>query len=292
MVTLPASDPEPSYRHREIAQSFGADAIRYGRTRPHYPQALADAILTGLPGNDILDVGIGTGLSALPFLAAGARVTGVEVDARMAELARSRGFPVDIAKFEEWSGPEAGFDAVVAGQTWHWIDPIAGAAKASAVLKPRGRLGLFWNIPEPDPEIAAAFGEVYRSVDTGLPFTPWTKGVSAITGYEQILARAADGILRANAFIEPERHRFDWQTRVTRDAWLDQVPTMGGHNRIPEERLIELLNGLGSIIDNDGGSFTINYATVALVADKREDDRSTSWAGRRSPVHRRGTSSS
>ena len=57
-----------------------------------------------------------------------AEVLGVEVDARMAELARSRGFEVQIARFEDWDSRGVRFDAVVSGQTWHWIDPVAGAA--------------------------------------------------------------------------------------------------------------------------------------------------------------------
>lgn len=268
MVTLPPPEPQPTYRHREIAESFGADAERYDRTRPHYPQALADAILAGLRGKDVLDVGIGTGLSALPFSAAGAHVSGIEADPRMAELARARGFHVDVAKFEEWDGPEAAFDAVAAGQTWHWIDPVAGAAKAAAVLKPRGRLAVFWNVGDPDPEIAAAFGEVYTTVSTGLPFTPWANGASAVAGYEPILARASDGISRTRTFAEPHRLRFDWETTITRDAWLDQVPSMGGHSRMPEDNLAELLRGMGDVVDQHGGSFTMHYATLALVADK------------------------
>ncbi len=266
MVTeTPAPDPTP-HHHREIAESFGSDADRYDRARPHYPRALADAVLAGLPGRRVLDVGIGTGISALPFREAGAVVVGVEVDRRMAELARSRGFEVESGRFEEWDAKGKTFDAVIAGQTWHWIDPAAGAAKAASVLRPGGRLALFWNIGDVDPELAAAFADVYRSIDTGLPFTPWA--VPALGGYDSITAGTIDGIAATGAFIEPQRLRFDWQLTITRDEWAYQVPTAGGHNRIPERRLAELLDGLGRVVDEHGGSFTMNYATIAIVADR------------------------
>lgn len=269
MVTLPPPPPDPApFQRRDIAESFGAEADRYDRARPHYPQALADAILAGLPGKRVLNVGIGTGLSALPFREAGADILGVEVDARMAELARSRGFEVQAARFEEWDPAGARFDAVIAGQTWHWIDPAAGAAKAADILRPGGRIGLFWNMGDPEPQIAAAFGEVYQSVDTGLPFTPFARGASAVDGYEPILARAEAGIRDTEAFTEPDRLRLDWQATITTEAWLDTVPTMGGHNRIPEARLAELLNRLGGVVDAHGGSFTMNYATIAITADR------------------------
>lgn len=272
MVTLPPA-PEPApHQHRDIAESFGSDADRYDRARPRYPRALAEAILAGLPGKRVLDVGIGTGLSALPFREAGADILGVEADARMAELARSRGFEVEVARFEGWDAHAARFDAVIAGQTWHWVDPATGAAKAADVLKPGGRIGLFWNIGDPEPQIAAAFGEVYRSIDTGLPFTPWVGGTSAVDGYENILARAEAGIRGTGAFTGPERLRLDWQATITREAWLDQVPTMGGHNRIPEARLSELLYGLGRVVDEHGGSFTMDYATIAVIAVRQDPE--------------------
>ena len=272
MVTLASPPPGSTpHEHREIAESFGSEAARYDRARPRYPRGLADAILAGLPGGRVVDVGIGTGLSALPFRDAGADVLGVEVDERMAALARSRGFEVEIARFEDWDSRGALFDAVISGQTWHWVDPAAGAAKAVTVLRPGGRIALFWNVGEPDPAIAAAFGEVYRSVDTGLPFAPQNEGASAVEGYENvILGRAAEGIRGTGAFTEPERLRLDWQTTITRDAWLDQVPTAGGHNRIPKDRLAQLLSGLGRVVDEHGGSFTMNYATIALTANLRD----------------------
>jgi SAM-dependent methyltransferase len=266
MVTLiQPSDPAPHDR-RDIAESFGADADRYDRARPRYPNELAVGVLAGLPGRRILDVGIGTGISALPFRDAGAEVTGVEVDARMADVARSRGFPVEVCRFEDWDAAGRTFDAVVAGQTWHWIDPVGGAAKAATVLQPGGRLALFWNVGDPDPSIAAEFAAVYRGVETGLPFTPWA--APALDSYDAITERAIDGIATTGAFADSQRLRFDWTTSISRDAWLEQVPTMGGHNHIPEDQLARLLDGLGRVVDEHGGSFTMNYATIAVTAGR------------------------
>jgi SAM-dependent methyltransferase len=266
MVTLtPPPDPAP-HRHREIAESFGTDADRYDRTRPHYPEALATAVLQGLPGLDVLDVGIGTGISALPFRDAGAHILGVEVDARMAELARARGFEVEISRFEDWEAAGRLFDSVIAGQSWHWVDPAAGAVKAAGLLRPGGRLALFWNVGDPAPEIARAFADVYRRVDTGLPFTPWA--APARDGYDAITARVIGGIDATGAFTTPARLGFSHRATITRDAWLDQVPTMGGHGSIPADRLTRLLDGFARVIDDNGGSFAMDYATIAITADR------------------------
>ena len=63
-----------------MAESFGADAERYDRTRPRYPGALVERIIAGSPGLDVLDVGTGTGIAARQFQAAGCKVLGVEPD--------------------------------------------------------------------------------------------------------------------------------------------------------------------------------------------------------------------
>src|SRR5215212_9858446 len=87
MSTEPPSRDEPQ-RHRHVAESFGTDAERYDRTRPHYPDAMVERIVAASPGPDFLDVGIGTGIEARQFRAAGCEVLGVEPDARMADFAR------------------------------------------------------------------------------------------------------------------------------------------------------------------------------------------------------------
>jgi SAM-dependent methyltransferase len=66
----PAGEPE-IHEHRQAAESFGADAERYDRTRPPYPSALVQRIVAASPGPDVLDVGCGTGTAARQFRAVG-----------------------------------------------------------------------------------------------------------------------------------------------------------------------------------------------------------------------------
>ena len=272
MPTLSSPPPAPSepHRAREAAESFGTDPDRYDRTRPRYPQALIDRIIAAIPGRDVLDVGIGTGVSAQPFQRAGYRVCGVEVDPRMAEFARNRGFAVDIASFEDWNPADRNFDAVIAGMTWHWIDPVAGAAKAAEVLRPSGLLALFWNVHQPPPELADAFAEVYRRVLPDTPLAAMPR--DPVAGYAQILDVASAGITATGAFTVPERLRFDWERSYTSEQWLDQVPTFGGHSTFPPQKLDQLLSGIAAAIDEIGGSFTMKYAALAITT-RRVDNQ-------------------
>ncbi len=185
----------------------------------------------------------------------------------MAEFAPHTGLELAMSRFEDWDAAGRVFDAVVSGTTWHWIDPAAGAAKAAEVLRPDGRLSVFWNVHEPPPELAEPFTEVYRRV---LPDTPFALGAaSGVRGYARILAKTAEGIQQTGAFSEPEHWRYDWEQPYTRDEWLDLVPTAGGHSRFPPATLEHLLAGLGAAIDAVGGSFTMPYATVAITASRR-----------------------
>jgi len=247
-----------------MAESFGSDPERYDRSRPRYPQAMVDAIIAASPGPDFLDVGVGTGVSARQFQAAGCKVLGVDVDARMAEFARRCGLEVEVAKFEEWEAGGRTFDAVMAGQTWHWVDPVAGAEKAAEVLRPGGRLALFWNVFQLPPDVGEAFAAAYRRVLPGSPFSRGTSG--GLAAYSGQFAKASDGAREVGAFGEPEQWQFDWERSYTRDEWLDQVPTSGGHSQFPPGKLEELLAGMGAAIDTVGGSFTMVYTAVVVTA--------------------------
>ncbi|WP_234401849.1 class I SAM-dependent methyltransferase [Thermobifida halotolerans] len=270
MPTLPPEQPRPPehepHHHRQVAESFGADAQRYDRTRPRYPDALVERIVAASPGPDVLDVGCGTGIAARQFRAAGCRVLGVDPDARMADLARRSGIEVDVATFEAWDPAGREFDAVVAGQAWHWTDPVAGAAKAARVLRPGGRLAALWNVFQLPPDVAEALSEVHRRAAPDSPLDPRAMTRQTQDGYSALLARTADGIRRAGAFGEPEQWRFDWERSSTRDEWLDQIPTLGPFTRLPPDRLAQVLEGVGAAVDRRGGSLTMRYATVAVTA--------------------------
>src|SRR5271167_1623582 len=189
---LAGSEPREPHQARQVAESFGTDAERYDRTRPRYPDALVGRIVAASPGPSVLDVGCGTGIAARQFQAAGCQVLGVEPDARMADFARRTGVEVAVARFEAWESAGRAFDAVIAGQAWHWVDPVAGAAKAAQVLRPGGRLAVFWNVFQPSPDVGGAFSAVYRRVMPTLPFNPWA--MPALDGYSGLFTRAADGI--------------------------------------------------------------------------------------------------
>jgi hypothetical protein len=86
--------------------------------------------------------------------------------------------------------------------------------------------------------------------------------------------KAADGMRQAGTFGEPEQWRFDWERRYTRDERLELVPTFGGHSQIRPAKRAELLAGIGAAVHAAGGSFTAQYATLAVTAARAGDSAS------------------
>jgi SAM-dependent methyltransferase len=263
VARAPLFEDEP-HKFRPAAESFGWDAERYDRVRPRYPGALVRRIAAASPGPEILDVGCGTGIAARQFQAIGCRVLGVEPDARMADLARRGGVEAEVATFEAWESAGRQFDAVIAGQAWHWVDPIAGADKAARVLRPGGRLAVFWNVFQLPADVGEAFTAVYRRMVPDSPLGQ--RGMAGMDECSAMCARANDGIARTGAFGDPEQWRFGWDRLYTRDEWLDQQPTIGGIGHFPPARIRELLTAIGAVIDAMGGNFTMHFTAMAVTA--------------------------
>jgi SAM-dependent methyltransferase len=270
MPTIPPEPTQPvrleSHQHRQIAESFGIDPERYDRTRPRYPGALVDRIVAASPGRDVLDVGCGTGIAARQFQAAGCRVLGVEPDARMADFARRTGIEIEVAMFENWDPAGRMFDAVVAGQAWHWVDPVAGAAKAAGVLQPGGRLAAFWHVFDPPSEVAEAVAAVYQRLVPDSPFNFQAGPTQADRNATLFTTKAADGVRTAGGFGDPEQWRYDWERSYTRDEWLDQLATSGALTRLPPAKLAEVLEAVGAALGTMGPSITVRLTTVAVMA--------------------------
>jgi hypothetical protein len=226
-----------------------------------------ESIAQRIPGRAILDVGIGTGISAEPFRDRNFEILGVEPDPKMADLARAKGFKVESARFEEWDAAGRSFDALIAGQTWHWINPDTGGAKAASVLHDGAILALFWNSSRAPAELSAEFAQIFDSLDTGLPFNPWRPSSSG-DPYGAVIDAAALGLSKTAAFGDVERLAFEWTTTMGRDAFLAQTKTAGGVNRLPIEKLDSLSMKMAAAIDVAGGEVALDYTTVVAVAKR------------------------
>ncbi|QNA92202.1 MULTISPECIES: class I SAM-dependent methyltransferase [unclassified Microbacterium] len=135
----------------DMATSFGAQAGDYEVGRPEYPFDAVAWMLERMPPDSrrIADVGAGTGkLTRVLAAAPEAEVVAIDPDPQMLAMHRSTvpGVPTFTGTAESLPLPAASLDAVVLGQAWHWVEPVAGSREVGRVVRSGGVLGLIWNI--------------------------------------------------------------------------------------------------------------------------------------------------
>jgi SAM-dependent methyltransferase len=252
------------HEDRSRAESFGSVAEQYDRARPRYPPALLDALLVG-GVRSVLDVGCGTGIAAAQLAARGCEVTGVEVDPRMAEVARGRGIEVEVSTFEEWDDRGRRFDLVTSAQAWHWMDPVAGAAKAADVLRAGGRLAAFWNLGDLPPELRSVLAAVYDRLAPEL--TNYSVVLDSGLAKERVAGTAA-GLEASGRFGPVEVRRFGWTRTYGSRGWTEHLETHSDHQALAPERRERLLEAVGQAIDAIGGSFELPYEAMLVTATR------------------------
>jgi ubiquinone/menaquinone biosynthesis C-methylase UbiE len=151
---------------------FSGLAELYARCRPDYPPAALDLVVErcGLrPGNLVIDVGSGTGISARLLAARGLRVIGIEPNADMRRRAEREPTPPNSlmdyrAGTAEATGlPDAGADAVVCAQAFHWFEATRALPEFVRILKPGGWVALLWNERDVGDPFTRDYGAVVRA---------------------------------------------------------------------------------------------------------------------------------
>lgn len=134
--------PQPSV-------DFGRTADDYARHRAGFPPSLfehLDSHGIGRPGQEVVDVGTGTGTVARGFALRGCQVVGIDPSTELLERARlidlSAATHVDyrVATAEATGLASSSFDVFSAGQCWHWFDRPVAAREARRLLRPGGAI--------------------------------------------------------------------------------------------------------------------------------------------------------
>ncbi|MGP0029690.1 MAG: class I SAM-dependent methyltransferase [Acidimicrobiales bacterium] len=248
------------FSDRRRAGSFGDDADLYDRVRPAYPPALVDTLMAERPAT-VLDVGCGTGIAARLFAARGCAVHGLEPDARMAAVARGHGVTVEDGAFESWDPGSRRFDLLIAAQSWHWVDPHAGATKAAAALRPGGRIGLFWNQANPAPPARDALRRAYARCAPELGRHSVLLGARDASLYKAI----AEAVRATDRFGPVALVAFGHDAVYSTETWLELTVTHSDHRTLPPSQLAALLAAVRTEVDASGGRVPVHYETTLVT---------------------------
>lgn len=155
----------PALRFPALTRFFDR-FVRIGMFEQRFKAALVEAAGPG-PGDRLLDLGCGTGTLALMVKRAepGARVTGLDADPEILEIARAKaedeGEDVELVEALSTEMPfeDRSFDRILSTLFFHHLsgaDKRRTAAEIVRVLKPRGELHVVDLGHPPDPLMRAA----------------------------------------------------------------------------------------------------------------------------------------
>jgi SAM-dependent methyltransferase len=264
--------------HLQRAAAGFAEAERYERARPHYPDEAVDhlcAVLGVGPGRRVLDLAAGTGKLTLALVTQGAEVIAVEPVGEMRERLAGAlpGIRVLAGTAEAIPLDPAAVDVVTVAQAFHWFDGPAAIREIHRVLRPGGRLGLLWNVMDQTvPWVERLQERIHRHRGAN----PWYTG----HGWRRAFDDAPE--------FSPLRHRaFRNVQLVDRAGLLDRIASISFIATLdPPAREAVFADAL-DILAADGlpgpdGRFEIPYVTDVFWCTRQAVDHSRG-EGRPSP---------
>jgi len=232
----------PGSAARRYGKVFDEMAAEYDRHRPAYPGELVDQACQAAGigrGDQVLEVGCGSGQLTRDLVARGLHVTAIEPGKSLIALAGQNlagaGAVAFVnARFEDALLPRGQFQAVFSASAFHWVDPKVSWQKAADVLVPGGTLALvsYFGLAEPrskdDQEaILAAIRKVAPDIAADWP--AYRDLDAMLTGIEQ----RRDNISAAWAWLGSYDMAQDYAGRLFCDIQVAVTPKLIEHT--PDE---------------------------------------------------------
>jgi SAM-dependent methyltransferase len=253
-------------------ETFDEVAELYATARRPYPEDVIDEVvrLAGFePGAAVVEIGCGTGQATRALAERGLAVTCVELGGRLAAIARRNleAYPqVEVvhADVERWEPPRRDYDAVVAFNSFHWLDPARRYELVARLLRPKGTLAFVEPhhvIPVGGDTIFLDMQEDYRALGLAGDRPPGPpEDVPDLGGELEASGLFTDMVVRRPLFT----------STYTADEFIALMDTASDHRLLPDNVREELHRRKRRRIEaRPGGTVELTHVAIVHVARRR-----------------------
>lgn len=246
------------------AFDWGRASKDYAKYRDIYPEAFYEKIVNlGLckDGQDVLDLGTGTGVLPRHMARFGARFTGADISENQIReavaLTKEAGLSIDyvVSSAEEVSFPDSSFDVITACQCFMYFDRPIIFPLLHRLLRKDGRFAILFMTWLPDEcEIAR------KSEEIVLKYNPFWNGAHFKRNMNLSAPIEADGFFEVKNAIE-----FDLSVPFTRDSWHGRMRACRGigASSLPEQVIADWEREHRAFLETMPEQFEIlHYATI------------------------------
>lgn len=146
----------------KIRNDFSKVVEAYSKYRRDYIDKVYDLIYKYCPNkkSHVLDVGCGTGFATNHLARYYEHVTGTDKSKEMLDVAKNVGLyntSFIVSSTEQLPFKNSSFDLVTAAAAYHWFDYDKAGKEIYRVLRPLGKLCVFWKYSSANPGYLPAF---------------------------------------------------------------------------------------------------------------------------------------
>jgi len=254
----------------KLRMTYDSIASLYEKGRPSYPDNIIDLIIEFSElksGQNILDIGCGTGKGILPFLKRGYSAFCIDIGEQMISEAKSmladfKNVNFEVVKFEDWHTNQK-FSLIICASAFHWLEYNKRYLKIAELLNNEGTLAIIKqdSVLEKN-EFFYQQEKIYRK-----HIPEWFE--STQIELSKINKLNESGL---NLYTLPIKEIFSWKKEYSATEYINLLRTYSGHINLPSEKREKVLNDITKLITNDFNGYTSLKWKTELVLRKKYQD--------------------
>ncbi len=220
----------------------------------------------------IVEIGCGSGHATRAFVEGAREYVAIDISAELIAIAeRELGSHAHlrfiVGAFEDVLLPRAGFDLLVAAQSFHWIDAVAGLDKANDLLVEGGRIALFWNFVRFD---GVDFLREARTIVLrhAMSFESWPDSSDA--RYESYATEWRHALDETGFFAPASVSSFDGSVTHSQATFLDWIGSLSWFRILSDPEKQALLDELRELLRHEAETFDVPVRSLLVRAEKRD----------------------